>query len=132
MQTTQNNWQNIGIMWIFAQENIPGKYRNVFMTLVQKSFGYGEKHVKINGRDLSLLCGLTRKTLYLHLSWLKDHGFIRIHKQKGYIEGGGKEAYTYYPVFPKKGNIFLHKPKKKTDKIDKKTQEANEGWTENG
>lgn len=117
-------------MWIFAQQNIPGKYRNVFMTLVQKSFGFGEKSVKINGRDLSILCGLTRKTLYVHLAWLKENGFIKIYKQKGYVEGGGKEAYTYYPVFPKSGNIFLHNSKKKTDKIDKRTKEANEGWTD--
>ncbi len=122
-----NNWQNIGIMWIFARKEIPGKYRNVFMVLVEKSFGRGNDFVKINGRNLAKECDISRPTLLVHLEWLIDNKFIKVYHTKGFVEGGGKESYSYYPIFPDNGHIYLHKSKKKDIKISK-GEEANKGW----
>lgn len=103
-----NGWQNIGIMVQYASKNIKFKNRQVFIFLVQESFGYGMRKTLQKSQEYwSNKIGITKPTFNSQVKELEDDGHIKINHQKGFVVGGGKKAYSYSPTFPSNARIWI-------------------------
>jgi len=103
-----NGWQNIGIMVQYARKNVAQKNRQIFIDIVQESFGYSRaKTLHKTQKHWAELFSISEKTFYTHVNKLAEDGHIKINHKKGYVAGGGSTSYSYSPVFPSHANIFL-------------------------
>jgi len=97
-----NSWQNQGIMRNWAKQNIPKLYREVFLDIVDESFGYGRK--KTMHKDMKYWSNkfeISRRKFQMHTDWLEKNNFITKNTWHGYIPGGGSEPNSYSPCYPK-------------------------------
>jgi hypothetical protein len=108
---SSNGFQNIGIMKKFISKNeIPRKYRMLFLDIVEYSFGYCKTHTKpYSMKKWSELLDITIPTFNSHIKWLEKNNFIKVTKATGFVKGGGSEANKYSPIFPNNGNIYIDK-----------------------
>ena len=114
-----NGWQNVGIMAQYARQKIDQKYRQVFMDIVQESFGYGmSKTLHKTQSHWAKEFGISERTFMRHINELALNGYVKINHQKGYIVGGGSKAYSYSPTFPRHANIWMKSVKKSTSKSE--------------
>lgn len=103
-----NGWQNIGIMQQYARRNIEHKNRDIFLCLVEESFGYGNTKTLHRTQEYwAKSFGVSKNTFNTQVNELAAGGHIKINHQKGYVEGGGSVAYSYSPVFPKGVKIWI-------------------------
>lgn len=120
-----NAWQNIGICYLFALENIEQKYRDTFMFIVRLSFGFGKTETpRLSQAELAKRCGISRPTLTAHLHKLIDLELIQQNESSKYMKEGGSEAFSYSPIFPKGyGKLWIKKEKiKEQTKEETKSQ----------
>lgn len=97
----KNGWQNIGICYTFAIETIPFKLQSLYMHLVRRSFGYGQRATpRWTQLEWSTKIGISRTTFTDQLHKLSELGLVSINTSHKYIEDGGSEAFSYSPVFP--------------------------------
>ena len=100
--SSNNSWQNQGIMRQFAKDNIEKKYIELFLDIVDESFSYGRKktlHKTID--EWAKKFKVSRSTFERHIAWLSKNDFIKINTWKEYIPGGGSKPNSYSPCFPK-------------------------------
>lgn len=123
-----NGWQNIGIMYLYALDNIPAIYRDTFMAIVRNSFGYRKKDTSYKPQEfLSKKIGIPRSKFQRHMTYLIDNHHIKVIRKHEYVDGGGKNPYSYQPVYPDKGFISLKNGNKvKVDNAQK--ENASKGW----
>ena len=116
-QTANNGWQNIGICYKFARENIQAKYVNTYMAIVEFSFGFG--YSKTNRKPINWWIkkiGISKPTFLDHIHWLSENDFIKIISHREFVDGGGSSPFAYSPIFPKGyGTINLFKEGEKDE-----------------
>ena len=109
-----NGWQNIGICKKFARKKVPAKLRTVWMELVEDSFGHCK--IKTSQKTQSQMAkdyGFTEKTLREQIKKLEDLKLLSVIHPSHNPKGGGSEAYSYAPDFPRGyGKLYLEDDKK--------------------
>ena len=97
---SSNGWQNIGIMFDYAKR-IPYKYRTTFMFICRESFGYCQLKTQHKPNEFWIdLIGISKPTFQSHIKYLSENKHLNIIHKKGYIQGGGSNAFAYSPSFP--------------------------------
>jgi len=114
---SENGWQNIGICYDYAIDNIPQKYHSVFLRIVRYSFGYGDMFTnRITVDEFAKIIGISKPTFITHVKYLSDSKHVKINVYSGYIVDGGSKPNSYSPCFPKGyGKIWLKKKHKKEE-----------------
>ena len=98
---SNNGWQNIGICYIFAEENVPTKLRTVFMALARRSFGYMQRStLRTTQVELIEAIGISERKFRDDVRELESLGLIKIENPNLYKKGGGSDPCAYSPVFP--------------------------------
>jgi endo-1,4-beta-mannosidase len=117
-QSSNNGWQNIGIMRQYARKNIERKNREIFTCLVEESFGYGLRKTLHRSQEYwSKLFGVSKNTFNTQVNELARDGHIKINHQREYVATGGSNAYSYSPVFSKNARIFIKSKKNEPETI---------------
>lgn len=99
---SSNGWQNIGICYTFAIDNVPFKLQSLYMQLVRYSFGYMQLHTpRWTQLEWSTKIGISRPTFTDQIHKLSELKLVSINTSHKYIEDGGSEAFSYSPIFPK-------------------------------
>lgn len=97
-----NGWQNIGICYLFAEENVPTKLRGVFMALVRRSFGYMQRStLRTTQLELVEAIGISERKFRDDVRELESLGLMKIENPNLYKKGGGSDPCAYSPVFPR-------------------------------
>lgn len=97
----KNGWQNIGICYLFAEDNVPIPLRNIFMALVRRSFGYGQRSTfRTTQVQISNEIGVSERKFRDATKELESLGLLRIENPNLYKKGGGSDPCAYSPVFP--------------------------------
>lgn len=98
---SNNGWQNIGICYLFAEDNVPLKLRNIFMALVRRSFGYMQRStLRTTQIEIATDIGISDRTFRDGVRELESLGLIKIENPNLYKKGGGSDPCAYSPVFP--------------------------------
>ena len=128
--TANTSWANEAIAMHFAEDNIDHKYLGLFYFFVRRSFGYSKKYTnRITTKEISRLTKLSEPTVISYIRHLSENNFIKVNKSTKFIDGGGSEANSYSPCYPKGyGKIkFIEdsepEVKSKLDEIRKKDEE---------
>ena len=128
--TANTSWANEAIAMHFAEDNIDHKYLGLFYFFVRRSFGYSKKYTnRITTKEISRLTKLSEPTVISYIRHLSENNFIKVNKSTKFIDGGGSEANSYSPCYPKGyGKIkFIDdsepEVKSKLDEIRKKDEE---------
>ena len=86
----------------FAEDNIDHKYLGLFYFFVKRSFGYSKKYTnRITTKEISKITRLSEPTVISYIKYLSENNFIKVNKSNKFIEGGGSEANSYSPCYPK-------------------------------
>lgn len=86
----------------FAEDNIDHKYLGLFYFFVRRSFGYSKKYTnRITTKEISKLTKLSEPTVISYIKYLSENNFIKVNKSTKFIDGGGSEANSYSPCYPK-------------------------------
>ena len=128
--TANTSWANEAIAMHFAEDNIDHKYLGLFYFFVRRSFGYSKKYTnRITTKEISRLTKLSEPTVISYIRHLSENNFIKVNKPTKFIDGGGSEANSYSPCYPKGyGKIkFIEdsepEANSKLDEIRKKDEE---------
>ena len=113
MSTTNNNtsqnefeatkgWHNSGICKQFARDNIPFRLRNLYLELVQDSFGFCRRTtMKKTQAKFAEEYGISDRTFRDQTKELESLGLLKRIESSKFVEGGGSESYAYAPAYPK-------------------------------
>jgi hypothetical protein len=102
----------------YARKNINAKNRNIFICLVEESFGYGNAKTLHKTQEYwSKSFGVSKNTFNSQVKELSDDGHIKINHQNGRVEGGGSKSYSYSPIFPKNARIWIKSQKNEPEII---------------
>ena len=100
--TANTSWANESIAMRFAEDNIDHKYLGLFYFFVRRSFGYSKKYTnRITTKEISKLTKLSEPTVISYIKYLSENNFIKVNKSTKFIDGGGSEANSYSPCYPK-------------------------------
>ena len=100
--TANTSWANEAIAMHFAEDNIDHKYLGLFYFFVRRSFGYSKKYTnRITTKEISRLTKLSEPTVISYIRHLSENNFIKVNKSTKFIDGGGSEANSYSPCYPK-------------------------------
>ena len=100
--TANTSWANEAIAMHFAEDNIDHKYLGLFYFFVKRSFGYSKKYTnRITTKEISKITRLSEPTVISYIKYLSENNFIKVNKSNKFIEGGGSEANSYSPCYPK-------------------------------
>ena len=100
--TANTSWANEAIAMHFAEDNINHKYLGLFYFFVRRSFGYSKKYTnRITTKEISRLTKLSEPTVISYIRHLSENNFIKVNKSTKFIDGGGSEANSYSPCYPK-------------------------------
>ena len=100
--TSNTSWANEAIAMHFAEDNIDHKYLGLFYFFVRRSFGYSKKYTnRITTKEISRLTKLSEPTVISYIRHLSENNFIKVNKSTKFIDGGGSEANSYSPCYPK-------------------------------
>ena len=100
--TANTSWANEAIAMHFAEDNINHKYLGLFYFFVRRSFGYSKKYTnRITTKEISKLTKLSEPTVISYIRYLSENNFIKENKSTKFIDGGGSEANSYSPCYPK-------------------------------
>ena len=119
--TANTSWANEAIAMHFAEDNIDHKYLGLFYFFVRRSFGYSKKYTnRITTKEISRLTKLSEPTVISYIRHLSENNFIKVNKSTKFIEGGGSEANSYSPCYPKGyGKIkFIEDSEPEVGKLD--------------
>jgi len=133
---SNNGWQNVGICYDMASNEINSKYRDTYLQIVKYSFGYCQSNTnRYTLEEWSKKTNISKSTLIRHIKWLIKNNFIKVITHKGFIKGGGSKPYAYEPIFPYKidkkyGHIYLKNDKKEDVPSGSEEKEKNplEKW----
>ena len=96
------SWANEAIAMHFAEDNINHKYLGLFYFFVRRSFGYSKKYTnRITTKEISKLTKLSEPTIISYIKYLSENNFIKVNKSTKFMDGGGSEANSYSPCYPK-------------------------------
>ena len=128
--TANTSWANEAIAMHFAEDNIDHKYLGLFYFFVRRSFGYSKKYTnRITTKEISRLTKLSEPTVISYIRHLSENNFIKVNKSTKFIDGGGSEANSYSPCYPKGyGKIKFEDDIKKSSSSGSKKQEP-EKWS---
>jgi len=119
----------------FAEDNINHKYLGLFYFFVRRSFGYSKKYTnRITTKEISKLVKLSEPTVISYIRYLSENNFIKVNKSTKFIDGGGSEANSYSPCYPKGyGKIrFIDDSEPEVSKLDairkKEEEQRNENY----
>ena len=99
---SNNGWQNIGISYIYAMENIEPKYIATFMGIVRLSFGYKQNKTRpIKTDSIAEYTKTSRASVCRSIKWLAENNHIKIITAKGFNVGGGSKPNSYAPAYPR-------------------------------
>ena len=106
---SNNGWNNQAICLNFALDNIEPNYQTLYNLIVKLSFGYKKlKTNKITIDELALKSKLGRRTVIRHMAYLIDNKFVKAIHPSHNPKGGGSEAYSYSPEYPRGyGKIYI-------------------------
>ena len=100
--TANTSWANEAIAMHFAEDNIDHKYLGLFYFFVRRSFGYSKKYTnRITTKEISKLTRLSEPTVISYIRHLSENNFIKVNKSTKFMDGGGSEANSYSPCYPK-------------------------------
>ena len=100
--TANTSWANEAIAMHFAEDNIDHKYLGLFYFFVRRSFGYSKKYTnRITTKEISRLTKLSEPTVISYIRHLSENNFIKVNKSTKFIDGGGSEANSYSPCYPR-------------------------------
>ena len=100
--TANTSWANESIAMHFAEDNINHKYLGLFYFFVRRSFGYSKKYTnRITTKEISKLTKLSEPTVISYIRYLSENNFIKVNKSTKFMDGGGSEANSYSPCYPK-------------------------------
>ena len=100
--TANTSWANEAIAMHFAEDNIDHKYLGLFYFFVRRSFGYSKKYTnRITTKEISRLTKLSEPTVISYIRHLSENNFIKVNKSTKFMDGGGSEANSYSPCYPK-------------------------------
>ena len=119
--TANTSWANEAIAMHFAEDNIDHKYLGLFYFFVRRSFGYSKKYTnRITTKEISRLTKLSEPTVISYIRHLSENNFIKVNKSTKFIDGGGSEANSYSPCYPKGyGKIkFIEDSEPEVSKLD--------------
>lgn len=119
--TANTSWANEAIAMHFAEDNIDHKYLGLFYFFVRRSFGYSKKYTnRITTKEISRLTKLSEPTVISYIRHLSENNFIKVNKSTKFIDGGGSEANSYSPCYPKGyGKIkFIDDSEPEVSKLD--------------
>ena len=115
------SWANEAIAMHFAEDNIDHKYLGLFYFFVRRSFGYSKKYTnRITTKEISKLTKLSEPTVISYIRYLSENNFIKVNKSTKFMDGGGSEANSYSPCYPKGyGKIkFIDDSEPEVSKLD--------------
>ena len=133
--TANTSWANEAIAMHFAEDNIDHKYLGLFYFFVRRSFGYSKKYTnRITTKEISKLTKLSEPTVISYIRYLSENNFIKVNKSTKFMDGGGSEANSYSPCYPKGyGKIrFIDDSEPEVSKLDairkKEEEQRNENY----
>lgn len=133
--TANTSWANEAIAMHFAEDNIDHKYLGLFYFFVRRSFGYSKKYTnRITTKEISKLVKLSEPTVISYIRYLSENNFIKVNKSTKFIDGGGSEANSYSPCYPRGyGKIkFIEDSEPEVSKLDairkKEEEQRNENY----
>jgi hypothetical protein len=102
---------------LFAEDNVPIKLRNIFMALVRRSFGYGQRStLRTTQIEIAMAVGISERTFRDGIKELECLGLLKIENPNLYKKGGGSDACAYSPVFPSGyGKLYFKDDKESSD-----------------
>ena len=123
-------WHNIGICKQFARDNIPFRLRNLYLELVEDSFGFCQRTtMKKTQAKFGKEYGISDRTFRDQAKELESLGLLKRIESSKFVEGGGSEAYAYAPAYPKGYGKLLFKDDMKSPKISGSKKQEPEKWS---
>ena len=141
MSTTNNNtsknefeatkgWHNIGICKQFARDNMPFRLRNLYLELVEDSFGFCRRTtMKKTQAKFGKEYGISDRTFRDQAKELESLGLLKRIESSKFVEGGGSEAYAYAPAYPKGYGKLLFKDDMQSPTISGSKKQEPEKWS---
>ena len=126
-------WHNIGICKQFARDNMPFRLRNLYLELVEDSFGFCRRTtMKKTQAKFGKEYGISDRTFRDQAKELESLGLLKRIESNKFIEGGGSEAYAYAPAYPKGyGKLFFKDDMQKSSSSGSKKQEPDKWSSKN-
>jgi hypothetical protein len=123
-----NGWENVGkhMNHIFDTYDLSPSQFLVLYCIVKRSFGYKQYKTRpLPVQQIKEDTGISKPTVIKVLKELENKKMIKIIHANKFIDGGGKEAYSYAPTFIGSDYILIgeEEHKKKETK-----PEVGEGW----
>ena len=123
-------WHNIGICKQFARDNMPFRLRNLYLELVEDSFGFCRRTTMKKtqarfGKDY----GISDRTFRDQAKELESLGLLKRIESSKFVEGGGSEAYAYAPAYPKGYGKLLFKDDMQSPTISGSKKQEPEKWS---
>ena len=123
-------WHNIGICKQFARDNMPFRLRNLYLELVEDSFGFCRRTTMKKtqarfGKDY----GISDRTFRDQAKELESLGLLKRVESSKFVEGGGSEAYAYAPAYPKGYGKLLFKDDMQSPTISGSKKQEPEKWS---
>ena len=123
-------WHNIGICKQFARDNIPFRLRNLYLELVEDSFGFCQRTtMKKTQAKFGKEYGISDRTFRDQAKELESLGLLKRIESSKFVEGGGSEAYAYAPAYPKGYGKLLFKDDMKSPAISGSKKQEPEKWS---
>ena len=121
-------WHNIGICKQFARDNIPFRLRNLYLELVEDSFGFCQRTtMKKTQAKFGKEYGISDRTFRDQVKELENLGLLKRVESSKFVEGGGSEAYAYAPAYPKGyGKLFFKDEQKESSNTKSKVPDKKE------
>ena len=123
-------WHNIGICKQFARDNMPFRLRNLYLELVEDSFGFCQRTtMKKTQAKFGKEYGISDRTFRDQAKELESLGLLKRIESSKFVEGGGSEAYAYAPTYPKGYGKIFFKDDIQSPKISGSKKQEPEKWS---
>ena len=123
-------WHNIGICKQFARDNMPFRLRNLYLELVEDSFGFCQRTtMKKTQAKFAKEYGISDRTFRDQAKELESLGLLKRIESSKFVEGGGSEAYAYAPAYPKGYGKLLFKDDMQSPTISGSKKQEPEKWS---